>query len=92
MDHTNIVLDVREVGAIFRNGNGGFHALKGISFQVTDQEFICILGPSGSGKSTLLRILAGLLPAFCLSKSKFDALAHCQAKYCPATGTGPCSV
>jgi ABC-type nitrate/sulfonate/bicarbonate transport system ATPase subunit len=58
-----IVLDVCEVGAIFRNGNGGFHALKEISFQVTDQEFICILGPSGSGKSTLLRILAGLLPA-----------------------------
>ncbi len=63
MDYINFVLDVREVGAIFRNGNGGFHALKGISFQVTDQEFICILGPSGSGKSTLLRILAGLLPA-----------------------------
>jgi NitT/TauT family transport system ATP-binding protein len=58
-----IVLDVREVSAIFRNGNGGLHALKRVSFQVTDQEFICILGPSGSGKSTLLRILAGLLPA-----------------------------
>jgi NitT/TauT family transport system ATP-binding protein len=34
-----------------------------ISFSVSQQEFVCVLGPSGSGKSTLLRVLAGLLPA-----------------------------
>jgi len=56
------VLTVREITAIFKNGNGGLHALNKISFNVMAQEFVCILGPSGSGKSTLLRILAGLLP------------------------------
>jgi NitT/TauT family transport system ATP-binding protein len=58
----DVVLSVEEVSAVFRNDNGGLHALQQVSFSVTDQEFVCILGPSGSGKSTLLRILAGLLP------------------------------
>jgi len=36
--------------------------LRGISFTVTANETVCLLGPSGSGKSTLLRIIAGLEP------------------------------
>lgn len=56
-------LIVRDLSAIFRNGNGGLPALNRVSFSVRHQEFVCVLGPSGSGKSTLLRILAGLLPA-----------------------------
>ncbi len=55
------VIEVRQVSAVFPNGNGGLRALGQISFSVAQQEFLCILGPSGSGKSTLLRILAGLL-------------------------------
>lgn len=35
-------------------------ALKDISFQVKEGEFLCIVGPSGCGKSTLLRMIAGL--------------------------------
>ena len=34
--------------------------LNGVSFEVPENETICLLGPSGSGKSTLLRIIAGL--------------------------------
>lgn len=34
--------------------------LKDIDTEVTDGEFVCILGQSGCGKSTLLRLLAGL--------------------------------
>ena len=55
------VLQVRDLSAIFPNGNGGLRALERLSFDVCYQEFLCVLGPSGSGKSTLLRILAGLL-------------------------------
>jgi NitT/TauT family transport system ATP-binding protein len=57
------VIIVRELSAIFPNGNGGLQALDRISFSICPQDFVCVLGPSGSGKSTLLRILAGLLPA-----------------------------
>ncbi len=56
------ILIVRNLSAIFPNGNGGLQALEGITFSVCPQEFVCVLGPSGSGKSTLVRILAGLLP------------------------------
>ncbi len=38
----------------------GAPLLRGISFTVTADETICLLGASGSGKSTLLRIIAGL--------------------------------
>jgi ABC-type Fe3+/spermidine/putrescine transport system ATPase subunit len=34
--------------------------LDGVSFDVLQNETVCLLGPSGSGKSTLLRIIAGL--------------------------------
>lgn len=57
----DLALIVREVNLTFPDGDQGLHVLKDISFSVTNEEFVCILGPSGSGKSTLLRILAGLL-------------------------------
>ncbi|RWP90632.1 MAG: putative 2-aminoethylphosphonate ABC transporter ATP-binding protein [Mesorhizobium sp.] len=39
---------------------GEFHALKDISLDINEGEFICFLGPSGCGKTTLLRAVAGL--------------------------------
>jgi iron(III) transport system ATP-binding protein len=39
---------------------GDFTALKDISLQVFESEFVCFLGPSGCGKTTLLRAIAGL--------------------------------
>jgi NitT/TauT family transport system ATP-binding protein len=56
------MIQVQALSAVFPNGNGGLQALDRLSFEVSYQEFLCVLGPSGSGKSTLLRILAGLLP------------------------------
>ncbi|GAA4131996.1 putative 2-aminoethylphosphonate ABC transporter ATP-binding protein [Aminobacter aganoensis] len=39
---------------------GEFHALKDISLDIREGEFVCFLGPSGCGKTTLLRAIAGL--------------------------------
>ena len=39
---------------------GNFEALKGVSFDIADGEFVVMVGPSGCGKSTLLRMIAGL--------------------------------
>src|SRR6185369_15873922 len=35
-------------------------ALAGVSLEIDDGEFLCIVGPSGCGKTTLLRIMAAL--------------------------------
>lgn len=58
---TQPTLVVRHVSAVFADPSGELHALQDLSFQVTPQEFVCVLGPSGCGKTTLLRALAGLL-------------------------------
>jgi iron(III) transport system ATP-binding protein len=39
---------------------GDFTALKDVSLDVHEGEFVCFLGPSGCGKTTLLRAIAGL--------------------------------
>lgn len=39
---------------------GDFLALKEISLEINESEFVCFLGPSGCGKTTLLRSIAGL--------------------------------
>src|SRR5665213_339845 len=39
---------------------GPKQALRGVTLEANDGEFVVLLGPSGCGKSTLLRIIAGL--------------------------------
>ena len=38
----------------------GFEAVKEMSLDVADGEFMILVGPSGCGKSTALRMIAGL--------------------------------
>ncbi len=39
---------------------GTVRAVDGVSFDIADGEFVCLLGPSGCGKTTTLRLIAGL--------------------------------
>ncbi len=38
----------------------GFQAVKGVSLDIKDGEFVVLVGPSGCGKTTTLRMIAGL--------------------------------
>src|SRR4051794_27902130 len=38
----------------------GFHAVKNVSLDIGDGEFMILVGPSSCGKSTLLRMIVGL--------------------------------
>lgn len=54
------VLEVKDICKIYQAQNGEIEALKNISFDVKEGEYISIIGPSGCGKSTLLSIISGL--------------------------------
>lgn len=57
---SSVMIACEDVRKTFRIGNEDIEVLRGISLQVQQGEFICIMGPSGSGKSTLLNILSSI--------------------------------
>ena len=54
------ILEVKNICKTYQAQNGEIEALRNISFDVKEGEYISIIGPSGCGKSTLLSIIAGL--------------------------------
>jgi len=55
-----LILEVRNIEKSYSLGKIQVPALRGISFNVHQGEFLAIFGPSGSGKSTLLHLMGGL--------------------------------
>jgi multiple sugar transport system ATP-binding protein len=50
-------VELENINKLYENG---FHAVKDLSIDVSDGEFLVLVGPSGCGKSTALRMVAGL--------------------------------
>lgn len=55
-----VKVKIDNVKKVFNGTNGEVVALNGVSLDIAENEFVCVVGPSGCGKSTLLNIIAGL--------------------------------
>ncbi len=56
----NKILEVSHLTKNYQDLEGEIEAVKDVSFDIYEQEFLAIVGPSGCGKSTILSILSGL--------------------------------
>jgi multiple sugar transport system ATP-binding protein len=50
-------VSLENINKVYENG---FHAVKDLSVEIADGEFMVLVGPSGCGKTTALRMVAGL--------------------------------
>lgn len=55
-----VIIEVKNAKKVYRMGKEKITAVNGVSFEINEGEFCCLLGTSGSGKSTLLNLMAGI--------------------------------
>ena len=79
-EERSVKLKIDNVRKVFDTRNGEMIALNGVSLDIKENEFICVVGPSGCGKSTLLNIIAGL-------SEPTSGKVYCDGKEVTGTGT-----
>ncbi len=55
------ILAVNELSRVYGERPQTTEAIRSLTFEVEEGEFVCVIGPSGCGKTTLLRCISGLL-------------------------------
>jgi putative ABC transport system ATP-binding protein len=60
MMNNEALIQLRDVVKVYQMGRREFVALKGVTLDIYDGEFVSIVGPSGSGKSTILNMITGI--------------------------------
>ncbi len=54
------IIKMEDISKLYKSGQIQVEALKNITFNINEKEFVSIMGPSGSGKSTLLNVIGCL--------------------------------
>jgi putative ABC transport system ATP-binding protein len=54
------MIEIENMTKVYQMGEIEVHALRGVSLQIEEGDFLTIMGPSGSGKSTLMNVLGCL--------------------------------
>src|SRR6266576_3441017 len=54
------IISLKDITKSYITGHSAYQALKGISLDIYEGEFVAIMGPSGSGKSTTMHIIGAL--------------------------------
>jgi len=57
---TKPLINIEDIHKSYLMGKEAVPALRGVSMEIEQGDFVCLMGPSGSGKTTLLNIVGGL--------------------------------